>query len=198
MNVASSEITSNSPADSGDHADQPQPQDGGEEQRGTWWSVFNDVETGLRKFLAAKLPQAADVEDCLQSVSIAMLKNQTEIPQAARRAWLYRVAANEAAKWWRSRSAADRVLERHAETAYRVETEVGTEIETEETLGRVNRSIENLSENARHVVKLRLGDGKTFQTIADELQLPLGTVLTRMRRAMLQLRRELERDHEID
>lgn len=164
----------------------------GEKTHAQWREVFDEAETGLRRFLAGKLPQSADVEDCLQSVLVAMLKNESEIPPAARKAWLFRVAANEAARWWRHKSTTDRVLEKHAQTAYSVETELPSHLETQETLQRVHQAIEQLSENARQVVRLRLRDGMTFQSIADQLQLPLGTVLTRMRRAMEQLRKELD------
>lgn len=203
MKVAASEQMSKFSADSGDPAPEPRPDDLGDETRSEpdqsrggdrdfWRKIFDESEPGLRNFLAGKLPQAADVDDCLQSVSVAMLKNETEIPHAARRAWLYRVAANEAARWWRHKAVTDRVLEKHAGTAYSVDTSAPTTIETEETLRLINQAIENLSDNARQVVRMRLRDGMTFQAIADQLQLPLGTVLTRMRRAMRRLRLELD------
>ena len=76
---------SNSPADFGDHPhdsdpDSPRPDPGlhhgGSPDR--WRNVFDEAEVGLRRFLAAKLPQAADVDDCLQSVLMAMKKNNKE------------------------------------------------------------------------------------------------------------------------
>lgn len=171
--------------ESGEHG----PSRGGD--REAWRDAFNECESGLRRFLAGKLPQAADVDDCLQSVLLAMLNNQSPIPPAARRAWLFRVAANEAAMWWRRKSTTDRVLEKHAETTYQVETDSGNAIESQETIGQINQAIENLPADARQIVRMRLRDGKTFQSIADELQLPLGTVLSRMRRSMQRLRDEL-------
>lgn len=210
---------STSSADSGDHLPEPRPNpsendadgldvgnsfadvqpDGqGGDDPAIWREVFEQSETGLRRFLAGKLPQSADVEDCIQSVLVAMLRNKTKIPPAVRRAWLYRVAANEAARWWRQKSSTDRVLEKHAETAYTVETAGPARIETEETLERIERAIDNLGENPRRIVNMRLRDTMTFQQIADELDLPLGTVLTRMRRAMQKLRSELDDGSEND
>lgn len=205
MKVPVSEPMSTSPADNGDHAPEFRPdcvkrdvREGDHpttEDRGTvresWRAIFDESESGLRRFLTGKLPQAADVDDCMQSVSVAMLKNSTEIPIAARRAWLFRVAANEAARWWRNKSTTERVLEKHADSACRDDTSPPA-IETEETVQRVNQAIENLSEEVRLIVTLRLRQGLTFQAIADQLQLPLGTVLTRMRRAMQRLRSEFE------
>ena len=166
----------------------------------TWRKVFRDAEPGLRRFLQSKLPQSADAEDCLQAVMLAALKNQTDVPPPARTAWLFRVAANEAALWWRKKSTTDRVMERHAESLpeeYSGEsrTQPIPQIEIEETREQVRQAIESLPENAKQVVRLRLQDGITFQQIADRLELPLGTVLTRMRRAMRQLREILDDHH---
>ncbi|MDV6034356.1 MAG: sigma-70 family RNA polymerase sigma factor [Phycisphaera sp. RhM] len=181
-----------SPGASGD----PQPDDGATEggSQHAWREEFREAEAGLRRFLAGKLPQAADVEDCLQTVMVAMLSNESQIPHAARRAWLYRVAANEAARWWRNKSTTDRVLEKHAHASFRIDTEPRSDLETQETLRHVHQAIEKLPEHTQQVIRLRLAEGMTFQAIADRLDQPLGTVLTRMRRAMQQLRNELDDD----
>ncbi len=196
------------PADDGTPTPDPQaaPQDGsrrdGDRRQGEmdlWREVFAESERGLRRFLAGRLPQSADVEDCLQAVSVAMLKNETPIPAQARRAWLYRVAANEAAKWWRKKSTTDRVMERHADTMYQVhsaKTESASlpEIETLETVQQIRRAIDKLPEETQRIIRMRLSDGLTFQQIADQTGLPLGTVLTRMRRAMQRIRSEFDPD----
>ncbi|QDV47010.1 ECF RNA polymerase sigma factor SigH [Stieleria neptunia] len=195
---------SNLPADDGapspepapDASGGPQPGDGATEggNQNVWREVFREAESGLRRFLAGKLPQAADVEDCLQSVMVAMLSNESKIPHAARRAWLYRVAANEAARWWRNKSTTDRVLEKHAHASFRIDTEPPSDLETQETLRHVHQAIEKLPQHTQQVIRLRLAEGMTFQAIADRLDQPLGTVLTRMRRAMQHLRNELDDD----
>ena len=194
---------SESPAESGDPSHERPGTESGDESRGTetqgtWRDVFREAENGLRKFLAGKLQQPADVEDCLQSVFVKALNNKTPVPVAARRAWLFRVAANEAALWWRNKATTDRVLEQHAQTKYEIGTETESVFETKETVERINASIDQLPDDVRTIVRMRLGDAKTFQTIADELQLPLGTVLTKMRRAMQRLRRELDGQPEED
>ncbi|QEG02476.1 ECF RNA polymerase sigma factor SigH [Stieleria maiorica] len=181
----------------GDSSRQPHPSNNGVGEGGNqdlWRRVFDDAETGLRRFLSGKLPQTADVDDCLQTVFVAMLKNDAAIPPPARRAWLYRVAANEAARWWRKKSTTDRVLEKHAHSTFQIDTDSTLNLETEETLQRVHQAIATLPENVQQVIRLRLGEGMTFQAIADRLDQPLGTVLTRMRRAMQQLRNELDVD----
>ncbi len=56
-----------------------------------------------------------------------------------------------------------------------------------ETVLNVREALEKLPENQQDVVRLRIYEEKTFAEIAKELNLPLGTVLTRMRLAMRKL-----------
>ncbi len=56
-----------------------------------------------------------------------------------------------------------------------------------ETIVNVRKALEELPANQREVVRLRIYEEKTFAEIAEELQVPLGTVLTRMRSAMRKL-----------
>ena len=80
-----------------------------------WQDVFSSCEAGLRAFLGARL-RPHDVDDCLQVVCMKMLQNGDGVAVAARRAWLFRVAANEAAALWRRKATTDRVLEKQAES----------------------------------------------------------------------------------
>ncbi|MEM0924866.1 MAG: sigma-70 family RNA polymerase sigma factor [Planctomycetota bacterium] len=155
---------------------------------------FEACRVGLRKFLSGKLPQPADVEDCLQSVGMALLKNAKPIPRAAIRAWLFRVASNEAALWWRRRSVAERASSRIAAlhedqlTQFELPSRAS---ELTETRKRVEEAIQTLPPESQTIIRMRTHDDMTFQQIADRLGQPLGTVLTRMRRAADRLRREL-------
>ncbi|MEM6471074.1 MAG: sigma-70 family RNA polymerase sigma factor [Planctomycetota bacterium] len=158
---------------------------------GDLMAAFAECRAGLRSFLSGKLPQPADVEDCLQSVQVALLKNQTTIPHAAMRAWLFRVAANEAALFWRRRAVVQRATERVAvdrETdSYDLNTPENAS-ERSETRLRVIDAIETLPPESKEIIQMRIHEDLTFQQIADRLDQPLGTVLSRMRRAAGKLR----------
>ncbi|MEL6105625.1 MAG: sigma-70 family RNA polymerase sigma factor [Planctomycetota bacterium] len=156
-----------------------------------WRDLFEEARSGLRNFLSAKLPQDADVDDCLQTVFVAMLEHQPDVPVAARRAWLFRVASNEAALYWRKRKTTDRVLEKHGQ--YRVSSEgenTVTSYEIKETANHIQRAIDQFAPEVQVIVRMRVQENLTFQQIAHQLDIPLGTVLTRMRRAMERLRKQ--------
>ena len=155
-----------------------------------WQQVFEQALPGLRAFLHHRLAPA-DIDDCLQVVSVTMLEKGDGVAPAARRAWLYRVAANESARIWRRRASTTRVLEKYAED----ETDQNlpeSDLTRNETNRKVIDAVEKLPEDWQRVVRLRIHENRTFQQISDELGIPLGTALTRMRRALERLRQLLE------
>ena len=83
-------------------------------ENASWQEVFEYSLPGLRAFLRHRLRQPSDIDDCLQAVSVKMMEKGENVAPAARRAWLFRVAANEAARVWRSRATTDRILQKVA------------------------------------------------------------------------------------
>ncbi|TWU59335.1 ECF RNA polymerase sigma-E factor [Rubripirellula tenax] len=64
----------------------------------------------------------------------------------------------------------------------------------DETRQLVCDAIGRLPAEERDVVSLRMQDNLTFQQISKRLGIPLGTALTRMRRALERLRHEIQPD----
>ena len=61
-------------------------------------------------------------------------------------------------------------------------------------MGQVQLALETLPAEQQQIVKLRIYDELTFAAIAEQLGLPLGTVLTRMRLALKKLNQRLDRN----
>ena len=60
-----------------------------------------------------------------------MIESGANVAPAARRAWLFRVAANESARLWRSKASTDKMIERHGgEEAAQVDPTVQTALMT--------------------------------------------------------------------
>lgn len=167
-----------------------------------WQTVFEGCQSGLRAFLRGRLSQESDVDDCLQSVYVKMIgqdrKPGGEVAPAARRAWLFRVAANEAARMWRSKEAGERMLRRHGGTEQEeiIEDDATEKVILAETTGKVRHALSQLPEAWREVVVLRIEENLTFQQIANRLDIPLGTALTRMQRALERLRDDIQPDND--
>ena len=103
------------------------------------------------------------------------------------------VASNEAAGIWRKRATTDRVLEKQARHLSEAsEDDASDRVILTETTEQLRQAMESLPDAWQQVVKLRIYENLTFQQIADQLQIPLGTALTQMRRALERLRSEIE------
>lgn len=156
-----------------------------------WRQVFLAVGPGLRAFLRGRLAQESDVDDCLQVVFVKSIESGANVAPAARRAWLFRVAANESARFWRRRASTDRMIERHGAAGVDPVDPIEQVILTE-TTDKLRQAVSELPESWQQVVRLRMDDNLTFQQIADQLDIPLGTALTRMRRAIERLKTEFD------
>lgn len=161
-----------------------------------WPPWFDEVSEGLRSFLRHRLRQESDVDDCLQVVFIKMLESMEEVAPAARRAWMFRVAANEAAQTWRREAARNRLLQQHGgETAQGgVSGDPIDRVILTETTQQLEQSLRRLPPDWQEIVRLRIHQNLTFQQIADQLGIPLGTALTRMRRALERLKNDMNQD----
>ena len=158
-----------------------------------WRAVFEDSRTGLRAFLRGRLSQDSDVDDCLQVVFVKMLESGGRVAPSARRAWLFRVAANESARMWRSKASTEKMLGRHgAEEASQVDP--AEQVILTETTEKLEQAIRLLPETWQKIIRLRIEENLTFQQISTQLDIPLGTALTRMRRALERLRNEIDSD----
>jgi RNA polymerase sigma-70 factor (ECF subfamily) len=124
-----------------------------------------------------------------------MIESGQNVAPVARRAWLFRVAANEAALLWRQKATTDRVLEKQSRhLTETIDDEAADKLILNETTEKLHRAVQRLPDQWRQVVRLRINENLTFQQIADQLEIPLGTALTRMRRALERLRSEIESD----
>lgn len=155
---------------------------------------FESSREGLRCFLKSRLAQDSDIEDCLQSVSLKWLQHRDRVPSHAMRAWLFTVAANEAALHWRKASRTNQVLESlaHQPATSTQADEPPERVDQDETRELIRHAIGRLPSEMRAVVELRMEMDATFEQIAKKLGIPLGTALSRMHRALARLERELE------
>lgn len=158
-----------------------------------WTMVLEECRPGLRAFLKRRLAQESDVDDCLQAVYMKMLEAGDQVADTSRRAWLFRVAANEAAGFWRKQASTDRMLQKQIHDNI-IDADPINGLVQHETTKQLQLALEKLSPEYRDVIRLRMVEDLTFQQIADQLQIPLGTALTRMRRGLEKLRHELQTD----
>jgi RNA polymerase sigma-70 factor (ECF subfamily) len=110
--------------------------------------------------------------------------------------WLFRIAYNQAINFInkRKRQAAadiDEVPERDMKTGPEPESPVQS-ASRHELLGRLSAALERLPEEQRTVFLLRVQEGLSYEEIAETMNTPKGTVMSRLARARMALRKLMD------
>lgn len=137
-----------------------------------------------------------EAHDVVQDAFVqAFVKLESYQGASAFYTWLYRIAFNTAMSRRRKKKPALSVDELKEQTGndpmQRCDPPDGRLLETERATI-VRRALETLNDQHRTIVMLRELDGHPYEAIAEILDLPVGTVRSRLHRARLQLREELK------
>ena len=159
---------------------------------------FNQFSGGVRAFLGSKLANEADVEDCSSRVFEKLWIHGDSVNPAARGAWLFVVARREAALHWRKQKRSEAIVEELARgTSETSEGESPADsLLSAETAERLRQATETLPHDQRVILRKRFFEDLSFREIAEELNLPLGTALTRVHAALKRLRKILAEDND--
>lgn len=146
----------------------------------------------LRPFLIGLLRNNTLAEEALQNTFHKVLTGGGEVDPQRWKPWLFQVAYNEAMQLRRRERIDVRALQRIARTTPNHGLHADEGLIQAEQLARLRAAIRQLSPDQQEVVQRRVYHEQAFQKIADELQIPLGTVLTRMRLATAKLRKAMQ------
>jgi RNA polymerase sigma-70 factor, ECF subfamily len=157
-------------------------------------ALYEQYAGELSLFLRGVLRNADLAAEALQNTFTKAVESGHTARAESLKGWLFQVAFREALLI-RRRS---RVHERSLRQIVR-DIQVSpksSELPEErafrsETLDEVRRALRELPPDQRQVIQMRIYEEKTFAVIAEELSLPLGTVLTRMRLALKRLSRQI-------
>lgn len=160
-------------------------------------ALYLDHGEQLRRFLIGLLRDSQLAHDVLQATFAKAVEAGHTAKRETRKAWLFRVAYNEAMALRRRQGVDARAMRKIAWSR-----EVGGKSADEsvirfETVHTVREAIDELPAVQQQIVRMRIYEEKTFAVIAEELEIPLGTALARMRAAMEKLRRRLQEDDDV-
>jgi RNA polymerase sigma factor (sigma-70 family) len=170
-------------------------------------AVYEEHRVALERFLIGVLRDEAAAADALQTTFIRLLeKGHLVQQQDSLKSWLFRVAFNEAMLIRRRHS----IVRKHAENvAWKFQVQSSADRGSDERLSqsvhfaireedkqRVLRALQKLPDTQRVVVEKRIYEGLKFREIADELDVPLGTVLARMQAGLKKLKPILKPEDE--
>lgn len=155
-----------------------------------WFELHADAVEAVARGLTRDAHLAADV---CQTVFSKAIRKFATVPDGAERAWLLRVAKNEAIDVLRKRGRERKAvratplpgpLEGPSDDGPRAA------MQRERAEG-VQRALADLSEQDRDLLMRRFEQGQTFAVIAEETDRPLGTVLSRAHRLLKNLESRL-------
>ena len=132
-------------------------------------------------------------EDAAQEAFIqAWLKLPSYKPRASFRSWLYRIAVNSAIDILRKEK---RILPGAVEDYYLTDANPGPEslLASTERAEIVSKAVVALPDASRAVLILREYEGFSYQEIAESLDIPIGTVMSRLNYARKLLKEKLEK-----
>jgi RNA polymerase sigma-70 factor (ECF subfamily) len=140
---------------------------------------------------------AEDARDIVQEALVqALLHLDSFQRHSAFYTWLYRIALNAAISHRRRRrpvASLDQMREAGHMEPVDCEDGPAEALDRQERCRQVRQAIASLGEEHRAVLVLREIDGCCYETIAEILDLPIGTVRSRLHRARLELRDELQK-----
>lgn len=149
------------------------------------------------------LGNAQDAEDVVQETflnayqSLHTFKGESQVFT-----WLYRIAYNTAISHKRKHKGTLSIDAGRNGEAGGIDpldpsehNQPGNALQRSEEELRIQRALNQLSPEHKIVLVLKEMEGQKYETIAEILEVPVGTVRSRLHRARLELREILERDH---
>ena len=137
----------------------------------------------LRRFALSLTGNRADADDLVQDTVERALRNLHQWQQGTRLdSWMFRIAQN----LWIDTARARRVravVSQDPEAAAKVATDGARDAEARLMFADTMKALAELPEDQRVVVSLILVDGMSYREAADVLNVPMGTVTSRLARA---------------
>jgi len=154
--------------------------------------LYTQYGSQLRRFVLGVVRDPELAGEVLQSTFARVVEQGHTARTETIKGWLFQVAFREALTQRRRRQTRDQANRKLADLGFRPGERPDETLIRSETIAAVRLALNELPAEQSRVVQARMYEDKTFAQIAEELGLPLGTVLTRMRLGLEKLRRVLK------
>lgn len=147
----------------------------------------------LRRFALDLTGSAADADDLVQAACERALVNATSWrPDSRLDSWLFRIMQNLWIDWRRRVARRGEHMEVGAAADPALTLDGALMAERRADLARIARALDEIPRLQRHVLMLTCVQGLTHQECAGILNVPIGTVMSRLARARESLHRRLD------
>ena len=153
-----------------------------DEQAGRLERLYREIGPGIRAYLRRRMRDPELADELLQETFLIATRDASSLEAAgSQRAWLLGIARNLFREQMRKQ-----VRRRTVELPEDLATTAATK--EDHRLDLIRSAIGKLSEQQREVLELRLKDDLRYADIAEMLDIPIGTVRSRLHHALRRLR----------
>ncbi len=133
-------------------------------------------------------------EEIVQEAFIKLWQRPPDAGEVVYRAWLRRVVVNLSINVLQRTRRPAGLPEQSNDPALHGGDRPHAACQQEESLRRIRAALDRLDESKRAIIVLRAHEQLSYEQIAEHLDVPVGTVMSRLNRARVALMEELKRD----
>ncbi len=147
--------------------------------------LYSEIGPGIWTYLRRRVADAVVAEELLQETFLAAVERPAALLAAnSRQAWLFGIARNLARKYVRNLAARKTLSLTHEPAANEVRPD-------DPRLETMRQAMRSLPERQREVLALRLRENLSYAEIAEALEVPVGTIRSRIHNAVAAVRNQL-------
>ncbi|MBL7933556.1 MAG: sigma-70 family RNA polymerase sigma factor [Bacteroidia bacterium] len=158
--------------------------------------LYDNYSKALFGVINTIVSNVEESEDALQKTFLKIWNNFSTYDENKGRlyTWMLNIARNMAIDTTRSKHGkAKSKIQSASDNVYKYENSVKEENKNLENIG-LKGIVNNLQEDQRTIIDLAYYEGYTHEEISKKLEMPLGTVKTKVRQAILKLRELTKRE----
>jgi len=156
-------------------------------------SIITEYQDWIHKWAFKIVRKTEDAEDITQEVAMKILTSLSTLQEESKIAsWVYRITYHASLNWLRLRNA------RRTTPLGDIEIEdtsdnnlVSLNLEKKENIEKLNQALEELPMAYRLIINMYFFESKSYEEIAQTLNIPMGTVKTNLFRAKEMLKDRL-------
>lgn len=163
-----------------------------------WDQILRENLSWLRRLLFVRLGEAEAVDECLQEVGMAAVRQAAPIRDPAKMgSWLYQLAIRQALLYRRKMGRKRNLLKRYAARQTPTESDGGafdplTWLLDRERAAAVRAALAELKAEDREILLMKYAENWSYGQIAEQLGISHSAVEARLHRSRQRLRREIE------
>ena len=156
--------------------------------------LINELD-GLKRFAIKLCKNEADAEDLLQSTVTKALAHRNSFQSGSKQfSWLSRIMFNDFVTSYKRKTRFESQYDPEEQMA-NLAVEPDQEVLT--LMNEVNQAMNQLSTEHREIIMLVSVYGMSYDDVAEQLNIPVGTVRSRLSRAREQLQLRIDQLHQV-